>query len=190
MNESGLGLQAQPAHLLRARPPLQAFRELDEWLWVVDLGTVCGFSSDVKAQFFSALQALRFVREPEWIRVYSLEALAAGLFCGGLDAMSLYRQAQRPASIAHPVGDLLRQAIDVADTDWRVLEADDLQLQAGYGKHLNRATEEENVEFLTRPGAGDPQLQRALSETFRTGYSLGLIDAAIICLHNQTPEPI
>ena len=82
------------------------------------------------------------------------------------------------------------QAMDVADGEWREVDADVLQLQAGYGKHLNRATEEENVEFLARPGSGDGQTRRALGETFRTGYSLGLIDAAIICLHGEIPEKL
>ena len=190
MTAPGFGLSGQPAHLLKARPPLQAFRELDDWLPGLDPGEVAGFSERLKAQFFPCLVQLRLATVLPQIRLYSLEALAAGLVCGGLDGLLLYRLGRKPETVAHPLGELMQQAIEVADNDWRLLDADTLQLQAGYGKHLNRATAEENEEFLQRPGSGEVQLQRALSETFRTGYSLGLIDAAIIELHGQIPEPL
>lgn len=184
-------MQAGPAaHLLLARPPVLAFRELDEWLMLVELDGLATLSAQVKGQFFPALSGLTFRPEPDWIRLYSLQALAAGLLCGGLDGLFLYRQGSKPEVVEHSLGGLLAQAIEIADGEWRQLDADTLQLQAGYGKHLNRATEEENVEFLSRAGSAEVQLQRALSETFRTGYSLGLIDAAIIALHNERPEPL
>lgn len=167
---------------------MQAFRELDQWLTLVDLSLLDGVSQQLKAQYFPALMQLTFKAQAEWIRLYSLESLVVGLVCGGLDGLYLYHQALKPEVVDHPIGDLLRQALEVADGEWRQLDADTLQLQAAYGKHLNRATEEENVEFLSRPGAGQVQLERALSETFRTGYSLGLIDAAIIALHGELPE--
>lgn len=191
MSTTGFGLRAENVdHLLQARPPLAAFQALDEWLVVVERSFPESVSAGLKAQFFPALLALKFRPEPDWIRLYSLESLAAGLLCGGLDGLALYRQGNKPEPVDHPVGDLLAQAVEVADGEWRLLDADTLQLQAGYGKHLNRATEEENVEFLMRTGSDESKLQRALSETFRTGYSLGLISAAIIALHNEKPEPL
>lgn len=186
MNDSGFRLLGELTHLLLPRPPLQAFHELD--LWLVEVGDLAphrGLSRFLQDQLFPQLETLRWTSNREWIRLYSLESLAAGLLCGALDGLHLFRLQEAPIASESPS---LRQALEVADGEWRELHPDDLQLQAGYGKHLNRATDEENVEFLSRPGAGDVQAQRALSETFRTGYSLGLIDAAIVSLHGQTPE--
>lgn len=186
MNESGFRLQGEFSHLLQARPPLQAFYELD--LWLLEKPNVRphrGLSRSLQNQLFPLLENLRWIDRPEWIRLYSLESLAAGLLCGALDGLFLY-QLKEPPIASESLK--LRQALEVADGQWRELDADALQLQAGYGKHLNRATDEENVEFLSRPGAGDEQAQRAMGETFRTGYSLGLIDAAIVTLHDQAPD--
>ncbi|MBN9417571.1 MAG: hypothetical protein J0I12_19130 [Candidatus Eremiobacteraeota bacterium] len=188
MNDSGFRLQGELAHLLLPRPPLQAFHELDLWLLQdMDLTPYRGLSRSLQDQLFPLLDSLRWAANPEWIRRYSLESLAAGLLCGGLDGLFLLKRQEAPIASESPS---LRQALEVADGEWRELHPDDLQLQAGYGKHLNRATEEENVEFLSRPGAGDLQARRAISETFRTGYSLGLIDAAIVALHGQAPETL
>ena len=172
--------------MLLPRPPLEAFHELDLWLLQQpDVRAQRGCSQSLQSQLFPLLESLRWSDREDWIRRYSLESLAAGLLCGALDGLFLYRLDEPPL----PSESLkLRQALEVADGEWRLLDVDALQLQAGYGKHLNRATEEENVEFLRRPGSGDAQAQRAMAETFRTGYSLGLIDAAIVSLHGQAPE--
>ncbi|MBX3166436.1 MAG: hypothetical protein KF760_03445 [Candidatus Eremiobacteraeota bacterium] len=186
MNESGFGLRGEPAYLLLPRPPLQAFYELDVWLLEQpDVWPHRGLSRSLQNQLFPLLENLRWSQRADWIRNYSLESLAAGLLCGALDGLFLYRLKEAPLASESL---RLRQALEVADGEWRQLDADALQLQAGYGKYLNRATEEENVEFLARPGSGDAQTQRAMAETFRTGYSLGLIDAAIVTLHGQTPD--
>ena len=186
MNDSGFRLQGELAQLLLPRPPLQAFHVIDLWLLEeADLSPHRGLSRSLQDQLFPLLDTLRWAENPEWIRRYSLESLAAGLLCGALDGLFLYKLQEAPIASESPS---LRQALEVADGEWRELHPDDLQLQAAYGKHLNRATDEENIEFLSRPGAGDVQAQRAISETFRTGYSLGLIDAAIVSLHGQTPE--
>ena len=192
MNESGFQLAGEPAHLLLPRPPVLAFSQLSQWLLSdPNLAT----SLAIKDQFFTLLGALRWSERSEWVRIYSLEALSGGLLCGALDGMHFYRQGHIPdcfevSAEFQQLKQLLLQALNVADGEWRELDADGLQLQAGYGKHLNRATDEENVEYLARPGSGDAQVRRALGETFRTGYSLGLIDAAIICQHGEAPEPL
>ncbi len=202
MNELGLQLQLSEAEssvdgdLLRARPVLEAYQALDRWLLQVqDLTLAREVSLAVKMQLFPALATLRWHSQSERVRLYSLESLAAGLLCGGLDGLVLYRQGQRPIGYESPPGleqliANLLQAIEVADGEWREMAEDDLHMQAAYGKHLNRNTELENVEFLARPGAGDVQARRAMAETFRTGYSLGLIDAALVALHGQTPDPL
>ncbi len=186
MNELGFQLHGEPTHLLLPRPPLQAFYELDLWiLEKPEVRDLRGMSRLVQDQLFPQLAGLRWSEREDWIRRHSLESLAAGLLCGALDGLFLYQLQEAPIASESPQ---LRQALEVADGEWRELDADALHLQAGYGKHLNRTTDQENVEFLARPGSGDVQAQRALSETFRTGYSLGLIDAAIVCLHGQTPD--
>ena len=189
VNESGFQLVGEPAHLLLPRSPVVAFAELSQWLFS---RPILAASLSIKQQFFARLALLRWSERVDWVRLYSLEALAAGLLCGALDGLRLY-QGHPPDPFESPVefqqlGQLLLQALEVADGEWRELHVDDLQLQAGYGKHLNRATEEENVEYLARPGSGDAEARRALGETFRTGYSLGLIDAAIVSLHGEPPD--
>ncbi len=186
MNGSGFQLEGEPAHLLRPRPPLQAFYELDLWLLEApEARSMRGLSRSLQNQLFPKLASLRWSERLDWIRLYSLESLAAGLLCGAVDGLFLYRLGEAPLASESLK---LRQALEVADGEWRQLDVDSLQLQAAYGKHLNRSTEEENVQFLSRPGSGEAQTQRAMGETFRTGYSLGLIDAAIIVLHGQTPD--
>jgi len=201
MNELGFQLQLSeqeasvidPA-LLSARPALEAYQALDDWLLrPQDLVAARLVSFGLKMQFLPALANLRWSENSQWVRLYSLESLATGLLCGGIDGLALYRQAERPLDHESPPGleqlvANLVQAIEVANTDWRALEEDELHMQAAYGKHLNRNTDQENVEFLSRPGSGDVQARRAMGETFRTGYSLGLIDAAIVVLHGQTPD--
>lgn len=182
--------------LLSARPPLEAYQAIDRWLLQAeDLTFHREVSFALKSQILPALAGLRWSENDEWVRLYSLESLAAGLLCGGIDGLVLYRLGERPLDLDTPAGleqlvANLVQAIEVAHTDWRQLEEDELHMQAAYGKHLNRHTDLENVEFLGRPEAGDVQARRAMGETFRTGYSLGLIDAAIVCLHGQTPDPL
>lgn len=182
--------------LLSPRPALEAYQVIDRWLLdVEDLTMAREVSFALKMQFLSALAQLRWSRHPERVRLHSLESLAAGLLCGGIDGLVFYRQGERPLDYESPAGleqlvANLVQAIEVANTDWRALEEDELHMQAAYGKHLNRHTDLENIEFLAQPGAGDVQARRAMGETFRTGYSLGLIDAAIVSLHGQTPDPL
>lgn len=193
--EAGEVLGLEPI-LLSARPALEAYHALDRWLLQAqELSGARELSLAVKLQFLPALARLGWSANSRWVSLYSLESLAAGLLCGGLDGLVFYRQGERPLALESPPGleqlvANLVQGIEVANTDWRELGEDELHMQAAYGKHLNRNTELENIEFLARPGAGDTQARRAMGETFRTGYSLGLIDAAIVSLHGQAPDPL
>jgi len=148
---------------------------------------------DLKTQLLQQLGELAHVPAPEALREASLLALSCGLLCGGLDGAVLYVCGLPPQDPADPhevAGSLLEGlagAIVVADRDWRSTDADSLQLLSGYGKHLNSNTVEENLIFLERPDAGPQEVRKALLETFRTGYCIGLVDAAIVFIAGEAP---
>lgn len=174
--------------------PAQAFEQIGQWLWRLS-GRPPLASRPLKEQFLQQWSLLQVMPEPGEIGPMSLQALAAGLLCGARDGARLYLLGERAETFAAaPEAETLRvsltQYLEVADQEWRSLDVDTLQLQAGYGKHLNRATHRENIDFLAQPGRSAADARRALLETFRTGYSLGLIDAAVVFIGGQPPDPL
>jgi hypothetical protein len=148
-----------------------------------------------KEQWLAHIDGLLAVPEESCLHTLSLGALSGGLLSGALDGAALYAAGASPEPCQVPEScqallTLFAEYLRVADGPWRQLDADALQLQAGYGKYLNRATQEENVEFLRQPGRTLSHARRALLETFRTGYSLGLIDSAIVFLTGERPDPL
>lgn len=119
----------------------------------------------------------------ESLLVLSQQALAAGLLCGALDGAALYIGDAFPEPFSGPetIVAELSQTVEVADQYWRGLDIDSLCEQSLYGKHLNWRTDTENVQ-----AGGD--VRTLLIETFRTGYGIGMIDAALACLTQHIPE--
>lgn len=134
----------------------------------------------LKEQFFAEIAA--FQAGPPMLGL-SREALAAGLLCGALDGVRLYLADAFPEPFGGPqkMLDELNQTVEVADQYWRGLDPDSLREQSIYGKQLNWRTDAENVRATTEP-------RQLLLETFRTGYGIGMIDAALACLTNDVPE--
>ena len=187
--------------LLQPVPPVEAFGQTAELLANLaklpadQLLLTLEDSRQTKEQVLARIDELHELPDPDSLRSSSLETLAAGLLCGALDGAALYRLGHRPKPCRLPDSCLSLQAtlqeyLTVADEEWRQLDADALQLQAGYGKHLNRLTHEENVQFVGQPGRQASHARRALFETFRTGYSLGLIDSAIVIVTGERPDPL
>lgn len=189
-----------PNNLL-ALPPAEAFERNAELLLQLQAqspqevlqGVVD--SHDIKQQFFHQVHGIAGVPEGERLRDLSLQALAAGLLCGAVDGSLLYQLGVTPDAVALPepfaaTGEALQLYVQVAHQQWREMDADSLQLQAAYGKHINRATDQENIDFLAGPGSQVRDAQRAMAETLRTGYSLGLIDSAIVFVGKERPDPL
>ncbi len=144
-------------------------------------------SSDTLARALEPLPA-------DWrasARQLSLQALSQGLLCGALDGAILYQAGQLEPLAENRAGDegkLLRglgQARQVADQSWRGMGADDLQLLSGYGKHQNQATEAEAEQAATR-GSAD-EFRTFLLATFKAGYAVGLVDAAVVFVAGEAP---
>jgi hypothetical protein len=134
----------------------------------------------LKEQFFAEVAVLK---PGEDLLQLSREALAAGLLCGALDGAALYIADTFPEPFSAPESTVaeLSQTVEVADQYWRGLDIDSLGEQSIYGKHLNWRTDVENV------GSGG-DTRTLLIETFRTGYGIGMIDAALACLTQDIPE--
>ncbi|GMU55334.1 MAG: hypothetical protein AMXMBFR33_44800 [Candidatus Xenobia bacterium] len=143
-------------------------------------------SSDTLARALEPLPA-------DWresARQLGLQALSQGLLCGALDGAILYQAGQLEPLAENRTGDegkLLRslsQAREVADQSWRGMGADDLQLLSGYGKHQNQATEAEAEQAAQ--GSAD-EFRTFLLATFKAGYAVGLVDAAVVFVAGETP---
>lgn len=180
--------------------PLDAFRRNTDLLLSLqkDPATLQS-ASLVLAVMQNMMRLVREAQDPhdaERVLEDSLSLLAWGLTSGTWDGASLYLEGRRPLrwededELFSELADSLQASLGVADGEWRTLDSDELQLRAGYGKHLNRQTHLENLQFLSQGGRTRKDVQRAYLETFRTGYNLGLIDAAIVFLLQETPEAI
>jgi hypothetical protein len=144
----------------------------------------------LKEQFLAQLAEMTEIGDAGHVRHLSRQSLAAGLLCGSLDGAYLYLANEQPesfdcpASLAH-VTQELAQIVEVADQYWRGLDRENLEHQSLYGKEQNRHTDEENIARLGRRGTSAREIQRQLSETFRTGYGIGLVEAALaLGFHN------
>lgn len=182
-----------PDSYLQELPPLEAFARIGEFLWSLREARHCPELGRLKVDCVEQLLSQTFTRDPEDIRRFSLRALAAGLLCGALEGAGYFLACRPPGPWPeHPDFEITRERLEQAWTtarqSWPQMAVDDLQLQSAYGKHLNRATEQENVEFLQPDHRHQGDFRRALLETYRTGYSLGLIDSAIVFLGGQLPD--
>lgn len=191
----------QVSGLLEPSDPLQAFNQTADLLEELQsLGEsqllLRGDDSyALRQQFFAQVEDVGEVPPADLVLTLSLAALGAGLASGATDGALLYVLQIIPSPVpaadyAEWTQDAMAQSVQVAHSGWRELDADTLQLQAGYGKHLNRSTHVDNAEYLARSGRGPEHARKVFTETFRTGYSLGLIDAAVVFLAGQRPDPL
>jgi hypothetical protein len=127
------------------------------------------------------------------------DAMLAGLACGVSDGL-LHLACHRDIVDEFPsVGDellvdklvLLRngfvKARHVARTNWCEAEGDDLHLLCAMGRLENRRTEDEADELLSRPGVCREDWTEWLLATFKAGYAVGMIDAAVVVVTGEAP---
>jgi hypothetical protein len=132
-------------------------------------------------------------------REFTLAALTGGMFSGALDGTLLFREKERvvqpklESSLSYlrkPTGLLwgnLAQVLEVGHSSWGQAHVDDLQLLSGYGKHENRNSLEEG-EALERQTRGDrSQFQAFLLASFKGGYAMGVVDAAVMFVGGERP---
>lgn len=140
----------------------------------------------LKEQFVGQLASLGSPPAPSEISLLSRQALSAGLLCGALDGSGLYLEEDFPEEFSGgTLSEELDQVLEVADQYWRGLDIDTLRQQALYGMNENRNTDRENERAASQPGFTLAKARKLLSETFRTGYGIGMIEAALSCLHSS-----
>lgn len=125
--------------------------------------------------------------KPPFIQHLSRQTLSAGLLCGALDGAHLYLNDHMPEAFVLPpslshLAQEFEQMLEVADQYWRGLELQSLEEQSRYGQAENLKSDLQDYQALTNNPTAS-QLQRQFSETFRTGYGIGLIQAALSLLH-------
>lgn len=149
-----------------------------------DLATL---SSAARGEFVKEVSALPAF-PAEAARRVTLQALAAGLLCGGLDGVLLMETSRALGAACEGTGNVAKLATSLeaaqamARDNWAGMSADELQLLSGYGKHQNRATAEEGEAL-----AGSAEGPTFLLATFKAGYALGLVDAVLVSRTGEVP---
>lgn len=133
----------------------------------------------------------------EAARGASLASLQGGMLCGALDGLLMLCASIAVSDPACEVDasvrarcDLLLSGMDkareVARDQWVGMPSDDLQLLAGYGKHQNLQTGDESRALVGKPPQEGAEW---LMATFKAGYAIGLVDAAIMA-RGENPDPV
>ena len=181
--------------LLHPCPVAESFRRIQELLPTLKSKEVEQLHSPLesrllKEQFLDQVASMTGIGDEGHVRHLSRQSLAAGLLCGALDGAHLYLSNQSPEEFQCPPGlahcrQELSQIVEVADQYWRGLDLKNLENQSTYGKEQNLKTDEENIAALVRPDITAREVQRQLSETFRTGYGIGLVESALALVFHQ-----
>jgi hypothetical protein len=156
-------------------------------------------SRHLKGRLIELVDGLGGDFTPEQAREFTLAALTGGMFSGALDGTLLFSQQERVAQpglgsslsyLQKPASLLwenLERVLDVAHGSWGQAHVDDLQLLSGYGKHENRHSLDEG-EALERQTRGDrSQFQAFLLASFKGGYAMGVVDAAVMFVGGERP---
>jgi hypothetical protein len=156
-------------------------------------------SGRLKGRLMEMVDGLELDFSPQAARDYTLAAMTGGMFSGALDGTLLFSQGQRAsqpglksahAFLGKPsrlLWENLDRVLAVAQDSWAAAHVDDLQLLSGYGKHENRDSLEEG-EGLERQTRGDrSQFQAFLLASFKGGYAMGVVDAAVIFVGGERP---
>lgn len=132
-------------------------------------------------------------------RAATLAALTAGMFAGALDGMLLFVHNQRVKQpikqSCHPalqdssrlLWENLERVLEVGQANWAEAHVDDLQLLSGYGKHENRRSLEEGQESGARSGEDRLPFQSFILASFKGGYAMGVVDAAVMFVGKERP---
>ena len=128
---------------------------------------------------------------------FTLEALALGMVCGAGDGMlEFFHHAQRkhePLSLDKPqlqsdsqtLSKNLEQILTTARENWSKAHPDDLHLLCGYGKQENQNSLQEGGKLAAECEKDLYPYRKFLLATFKGGYAMGVIEAAVVCLAEQ-----
>ncbi len=156
-------------------------------------------SANLKDRLLEMVDSLALELTPQGAREHTLAALTGGMFSGALDGALMFSAGERikqPATESrHPyltkpsrlLWENLERVLETAHSNWRQAHVDDLQLLSGYGRHENRHSLEEG-EALERQTRGDrSQFQAFLLASFKGGYAMGVVDAAVMFVGGERP---
>ena len=154
----------------------------------------------LKAHLAELTQAVGAELAPAASREATLSALTGGMFAGALDGALLYLHKQTAAQpdvipsepLEKSWGVLwnnLARVLEVGQSSWAEAHVDDLHLLSNFGKHENRNSldEGEEMEQQTREDRGG--FQTFLLASFKGGYAMGVVDAAVMFVGGERPEP-
>jgi len=145
----------------------------------------------VKVQVAREVGATASIPAASEARATAIAALRAGLLCGALDGLIVHLADRLPADPVleaatpelEPKLDLLTKALDrsrgVANTEWRTMEREDLELLSAFGKHENLQTADEAEALVSQENLPLLDYQSWLLATFKAGYAIGLLDATL-----------
>ena len=156
-------------------------------------------SHQLKFRLLEFVESVGPELDPQNAREATLAAMTSGMFSGALDGTLLYAHrlvSVQPAVLSLKEGlekpsrllwENLSRVIDVGQSSWGEAHIDDLQLLAGFGKHenLNSLEEGEAVEAQSR--ADRLEFQTFLLASFKGGYAMGVVDAAVVHVGGERP---
>ncbi len=156
-------------------------------------------SSLLKFRLMALVDQIEGALSPATARDLTLAALSGGMFSGALDGILLFahqhRVAQPQDRSLHPelekpsrlLWENLHRVLEVAEANWSQAHVDDLQLLSGYGKHENRRSLEEGEAMEQRTRADRTGFQSFLLASFKGGYAMGAVDAAVMFVGGERP---
>lgn len=157
-------------------------------------------SSLLKFRLMEMVDQLEAEFSPESAREFTLAALSGGIFSGALDGTLLFAHQHRVAQPQQPsllsalekpsrlLWENLHRVLEVAESNWSQAHIDDLQLLSGYGKHENRLSLEEGEEMEQRTRGDRLAFQQFLMASFKGGYAMGTVDAAVMFVGGERPD--
>ncbi len=159
-------------------------------------------SEHLKSQLLELVDAVGPELEATSSRNATLAALTGGMFAGALDGTLIYAHSvaveqptrlSRNEALARSSGVLwqnLARVLEVGQSSWGEAHVDDLQLLSGYGKHENRNSLDEGEAMEAQSRSDRLEFQTFLLASFKGGYAMGVVDAAVMHVGGERPAPL
>lgn len=157
----------------------------------------------LKSQLLELVEAIGPELDRSLSREATLSALTGGMFAGALDGALLYAHRRlvtqptlQPASAAleRPSRVLwgnLARVLEAVQNSWgEETHVDDLQLFSGAGKLENRNSLEEGEAMEAQTRADRLEFQTFLLASFKGGYAMGVVDAAVMYIGGERPDAV
>ncbi len=154
----------------------------------------------LKSQLLDLADAIGPELDQTLSREATLSAMTGGMFAGALDGALLYAHRRlaaqptlQPASPAlerssRVLWGNLTKVLEVGQSSWGEAHVDDLQLLSSYGKHENRNSLEEGEAMEAQTRADRLEFQTFLLASFKGGYAMGVVDAAVMYVGGERPD--